>query len=681
MTGLFLLACIAHFYCATLNWNAGFMPGHEFRQSQTALIAYYIDQQDNFSLRYETPILGKPWVSNPLEFPLYEWAVVLLSRATDVPHYKAARTVSLLCFYGTLPALFLLLRRFEPHAPNRLLILALVLTCPVYIFYSRAFLMESMALMCSAWFLWSFAETLRTGRFVHFVVCTVPGTAAALVKNTTFAVWLLPAAFGGAVAIVRLLRQRRRRDAAALATWASSCVAIPLGALAWWLNFTDQIKLAHPSAYIFSARNLSHDNFGLLDLAGRLSAQTWEWLLTGWKQAIATPWIILLVLATGFAFAPARRGPVLACFGAFLAAQLLFPFAYALQEYYFYACAAFLHAALGLCMLGIAHTRWPRWLRTGFILLPLTAQLANYWQSYRVLQIIPSHGGTGLTHALKAYLPPDSVMIIAGADWFAAVPYYAERKALMIRNGLEEDSIYLQRAFEDLADEDVAALILQGEERGNTVVRDLAVARFNLDPTPTFSHPTGDVYMHRLYRSDVLHRLTHHDRYDAVKPGERAHLLPVDTQRRTILPATARRAFPMISPAPYQYVFGYGYSLIPRANARPVLGTHPNSDVWIRPPAGSSRIEWEFGFFEEIFKNPEAMTDGVEFIITAESADGTLRQLYRRHLDPLREAPDQRVQYLSLEYKAEPGESLVFSTRGHQHLAFDSVYWSRLVVK
>ncbi len=39
------------------------MPGHEFRQTQTALISSYIVQQDNFSLLYETPIVGKPWVS------------------------------------------------------------------------------------------------------------------------------------------------------------------------------------------------------------------------------------------------------------------------------------------------------------------------------------------------------------------------------------------------------------------------------------------------------------------------------------------------------------------------------------------------------------------------------------------------------------------------------------------
>src|SRR5215211_4978027 len=78
---LFGAALAAHFYLATINWTEGCMPGHEFRQTQTAIISYYIDQQNNFSVHYETPIMGKPW-EIPLEFPLYEWCVVWLSRAT-----------------------------------------------------------------------------------------------------------------------------------------------------------------------------------------------------------------------------------------------------------------------------------------------------------------------------------------------------------------------------------------------------------------------------------------------------------------------------------------------------------------------------------------------------------------------------------------------------------------------
>ena len=109
-------AFVAHAWWVTRNWTAGFMSGHEFRQAQTAITTYYIDQHNNFSLLYETPILGKPWVSILMEVPFYEWTVVGVSRWAHVPHYVAARTVSLACFYLTLPAIYLLLGPAGPAA-------------------------------------------------------------------------------------------------------------------------------------------------------------------------------------------------------------------------------------------------------------------------------------------------------------------------------------------------------------------------------------------------------------------------------------------------------------------------------------------------------------------------------------------------------------------------------------
>jgi len=60
--------------------------------------------------------------------------------------------------------------------------------------------------------------------------------------------------------------------------------------------------------------------------------------------------------------------------------------------------------------------------------------------------------------------------IIAGADWAAMIPLYSQHKALMIRNGLEYDPPYLNRAFNDLADGEpefqVPSSLHQSNERG-----------------------------------------------------------------------------------------------------------------------------------------------------------------------------------------------------------------------
>lgn len=66
------------------------------------------------------------------------------------------------------------------------------------------------------------------------------------------------------------------------------------------------------------------------------------------------------------------------------------------------------------------------------------------------------------------------------------IPLYARHKALMIRNGLEHDTDYLNRAFSDLADEDVAALILVADQRTNHLFRNKVANAFDMDLTPTF---------------------------------------------------------------------------------------------------------------------------------------------------------------------------------------------------
>jgi hypothetical protein len=104
------------------------------------------------SLAYETPVLGPPW-SVPFEFPLYQWIVSSIVGVFGLPLDQTGRLVSVTFFYFTLlPSNQLLaLRRVAPC--NRLLILSLVLLSPFYLFWSRTFMIESIALFFSLCYL------------------------------------------------------------------------------------------------------------------------------------------------------------------------------------------------------------------------------------------------------------------------------------------------------------------------------------------------------------------------------------------------------------------------------------------------------------------------------------------------------------------------------------------------
>lgn len=133
--GVFLMLIAAHVCLVSVGWRSGMLPGNEFRQVQTAIAAHHA-QLEGYRLDYPMPLLGPPWFA-PMEFPLYQWSVAAVSNLTSWPIIQSGRAVGLFCFYASLPAVWLLLRRSGLPAWQRLLTLGTTLASPVYIFYSR----------------------------------------------------------------------------------------------------------------------------------------------------------------------------------------------------------------------------------------------------------------------------------------------------------------------------------------------------------------------------------------------------------------------------------------------------------------------------------------------------------------------------------------------------------------
>ena len=682
LVALFCAALVIQFYCTTLNWTAGFMPRHEFRQAQTAIITYYINEQNNFSPLYETPVVGKPWVSILLEVPVYQWTVVLVSRATGWTQVVAARTVSLACLYLTLPALYLLLGRMGLTPARRLLPLALLLLCPVYVFYSRAFLMDAMEVMCCAWFLLAFVRTMdeRTGGWLALAI--VAGLAASLIKSVTLVAWLLPAMAYGAWRLWRDVRQPRGwKKAAITCGWGLATILPGLLALKWWITVTDALKVKHASAWLFTAKNQAAGNWGLLNFGVRFSREMWSVFLERWGETAMPPWVIGVIFLLGVIFLRRGRAAMLGLFAVYLLAQLLFPFAYGYQDYYYYSCGVFLVGALGLVFVGLLDRPVLRWLCWPLVVATGYAEVWTYWHGYHVDQILRSNGGFAYTEALKLVTPRDSVIVVAGADWAAMIPLYSQRKALMIRNGLEFDPAYLRRAFDDLAGEDVSALVLVGASRTNGPLLNLAAGRFDLDrTTPTFSQPDTDIYVSKRYVERVQKRLRTSERYLGLTVGAKPPEAAPANAPFDISPEQARASFRNVFPAPYhgRFEHGVGYFTV---DDKIVLSEHPDSDLSLHPPAGATQIRWVYGIVAEAYQRAGDKTDGVEFIVTGEQPDGRKRQIYRRLLDPLKNVADRGDQDVTIPYHAMPGESLVFSTRPNTGYSCDWAYCVRIEVK
>ncbi|HLP02418.1 MAG TPA: hypothetical protein VK163_10365 [Opitutaceae bacterium] len=681
---LFAAALAAHVFALSRNWDSGFLVGHEFRQAQTALIADHIDRQDNFSLRYDTPLFGKPWGA-PLEWPLYEWMVVLVRRQMSWPDFVAARAVSATFFYLMLPAVYLLLGEAGLTRAQRWPALALILSCPVYVFYSRAYLMESTVLCFSVWFLLAFVKTLRTRRLHWAALTSLLGAAAGMMKSLTFGAWVAPAALFGAWTLVHEWRQTRSpRALLATVGWGCGAMVVPIVLTVWWTHFADSIKAQNPATAFLTSKALGVSNYGTFTLAARLSGETWQGLFDGWRQAIMAPWLLAACSILGFSVAGRHRVPLAIGLALFFVPQLAIPYAYALQDYYFYAATVFLLIALGFGLVGLMERPWPAWIRALLLAAPFAALWTTYLQpgGYWSMQRVWTNGRTGLTEALRDLTPEDSVLVIVGADWNASIAYQSRRRALMITASREQDLDFIEERIAALDGEQIGAVIFAGRARGNRGLARFVTGLAGLSEQPTFSHGIGDVYFSReldtQVRRDIAQWGNDYSNLALVAASSEAdRAAPAIVE---LTPEQAAGEFPNVHPAPVRYAAQFGLPLRSTASGV-VLAAHPDARLWVPGPPEARTIVWDYGLDITGSPHPDGVTDGVVFRITGRAPDGTERQLFRETLRPVKHPEDRGLQHREIVYTSVAGETLCFETLPRADHAYDWAYWARIEVR
>ena len=172
---------------------------------------------------------------------------------------QAGRAVSLACFYLTLPAVFLLLGRLGLARAQRWVVLALVLTCPLYIYYARAFLIETMALMFSAWFLLAFLHAV--GAAEHPVAGAGEPRRAGRGTGEGHDVHAFSPA-GGRVGGMGPV-QGAAAGCFALAGWIAAATGLPFAATLGWTSLRRRGQATEsPSAGSWSQGSLTDFNFG-----------------------------------------------------------------------------------------------------------------------------------------------------------------------------------------------------------------------------------------------------------------------------------------------------------------------------------------------------------------------------------------------------------------------------------
>jgi hypothetical protein len=142
---LFLAVCFGiSVHYTTVGWNNALVDYWAFRETQTAISTRSL-LENGFRIDYATPVLGAPW-SIPFEFPTYHFCVAALVKVSGMGLDSAGRCVSLIFGYGSFTLAALLVARASGSRAAGIYTAALALVSPVYLYGSRAFMIESTAL-------------------------------------------------------------------------------------------------------------------------------------------------------------------------------------------------------------------------------------------------------------------------------------------------------------------------------------------------------------------------------------------------------------------------------------------------------------------------------------------------------------------------------------------------------
>ncbi len=141
------------------------------------------------------------------------------------------------------------------------------------------------------------------------------------------------------------------------------------------------------------------------------------------------------------------------------ASWLSFPRLYQIHDYYAYAMAPLLIAALSLALQHLSALRQWQWLPVVASSIVAGFQWNHFFTNFQESMQIRSNGRSVLNGFLKEVTHPEDVIIVIGADWSAIVPYHTQRRTLMLKRKIHEEPDTLKRILNSLQNHSVARLI------------------------------------------------------------------------------------------------------------------------------------------------------------------------------------------------------------------------------
>jgi hypothetical protein len=429
---IFLLAIGQFAFFTWLTSNQPIIDLWGFRTAQTAVAVPYILREGAWFATV-VPVFGEPWVL-PIEFPFYQWCVALLVRSTGAPIDTCGRTVSAFFAVATLWPVFLLAKSAGLQRRYTLIVGALWLLAPVVLFFGRSFLIETTTVFVSAVWLAFYVRFLTSKSYMDFITCLIFGVLAALVKITCFAGFIV---VGFIYTCVLMWRQRERLAGNFFALlFAGGTVFFAAVSFTIWVEYTDQFMAENPLAALLRSQNLTSWYLG--DWNDRWGVPLWNWTirLRALPDALGIAWYVTL-------YGLARVGPqnrlfwlALVLLAGYLSNFIFFPKLH-INHFYYQVENAILLCAVAATIIEALLQR--RWFIEGYLVLAVivAGQLWTFYNSlyFKVISDdLRKHPYYQASMVLRDVTPPNSVIVAFGTGYGADLPYFADRRGIILAN-------------------------------------------------------------------------------------------------------------------------------------------------------------------------------------------------------------------------------------------------------
>jgi hypothetical protein len=382
---------------------------------------------------YETPVVGYPWAI-PYEFPVYQIIVALLA-ATGLPLDAAGRIVAFGFFIGSLWPLRMLFRVLRLDESAFLFVAALFALAPIYVYWSRTFMIETCALFFSLCWLALLARYLSRPVILDLVGAMLAGCIGILAKSTTFPAF----AVLGSLLILKESHAALKTDITAarvrVALLAGIAVIVPIVGGGAWSAYADAVRAHNTFAAILTTEILPNWIFGTW--SQRLGSELWGGVAFG--RALMEIFGYAMFPAIMVIFASLiRREYIYPAFGsliAYLVPFAVFPTLHSVHNYYQVANALFLIAAVGLALAALVKAGRPVFAFTIFALIAVSQVTYFHWAFAPYIRANYSNEQRlRIAMIAKAGTQPTEALIVIGDEFASTIPYYAQRKSFAIAN-------------------------------------------------------------------------------------------------------------------------------------------------------------------------------------------------------------------------------------------------------